>query len=206
MELGIRDLLGEQNQGPEEIGRKRAELQSLSSAKMLAQDALAQGSISGHVLVPAQGFVARLRSRLCLYDGTGWWQRALAAPVGLDLVGSSVWGRMVLSRAQRRGFSAETGRSWKIAATAAVFKLKHSKKPWREMQTWREMQIAWSSLCNKNLCPLYNWGKANKETCLQVGTWCHWEKSHSKSETSDSLSGLLTLWQKGNAFIVKFSD
>ena len=68
------------------------------------------------------------------------------------------------------------------------------------------MQIAWSSLCNKKLCPLYNWGKANKETCLPVGTWCHWEKSCSKSKASDSRSGLLTLWQKGNAFIAKFSD
>lgn len=74
------------------------------------------------------------------------------------------------------------------------------------MQTLREMQIAWSSLCNKNLCPLYNWGKANKETCLQVGTWCHWEKSRSKSEASASLSGLLTLWQKDSAFRADFLD
>lgn len=74
------------------------------------------------------------------------------------------------------------------------------------MQNLREMRIAWSSHCNKNLCPLYNWGKANKETCLQVGTWCYWEKSCSKSETSDSLSGLLTLWQKGDALVAKFSE
>ena len=77
MGLGIRDLLGEQNQGPEEIGQKRVELQSnsLSSTETLARDALVQGSVSGHVLVPAQGFVARLRSRLCLHDATGWgWE------------------------------------------------------------------------------------------------------------------------------------
>lgn len=100
----------------------------------------------------------------------------------------------------------QTGKNGKTAATAVVFKLKHSEKPWREMQTLREMQIAWSSLCKKNLCPLYNWGKANKETCLQVGTWCHWEKSCSKSEAAASLSGLLTLWQKDNALSADFLD
>lgn len=69
-----------------------------------------------------------------------------------------------------------------------------------------EVQAAWSSLCTKNLYPLYNWGKTNKETCLQVGMWYHWEKSPSKSEPADLLPGLLTLWQKGHAFTAKFSD
>lgn len=46
------------------------------------------------------------------------------------------------------GFSADIGRSWKTAATAAVFKLNHSETP------WREMRIAWSSLRNKKFMSL----------------------------------------------------
>jgi len=79
MGLGIGDLLGEQNQRLEEIGWKRGELQSSSpsSTETPAHDALAQGSGSGHVLVPAQGFTARLCSGLCLCHATGWgWEGA----------------------------------------------------------------------------------------------------------------------------------
>lgn len=106
MGLGIRDLLGEQNQEPEETSQKRVELQSssLSSTETLARDALAQGSISGHILVPAQARSSVLISLPlgCHGLGMGGWQRALAAPVGLDLTGSCVLGRLLLSRAGER--------------------------------------------------------------------------------------------------------
>lgn len=197
MGLGSWDLPGEQNQGLEESW-KRVKLPSsvpLGSPTSLAQNA-EQGSDSGHVLVLAQGFVAPPCSPLqCQSWGRGGGKRLWMPPKGLN----DVFCVGPCSLGHGRGVSADAG-----AGKLQPRQQNSSRNVARRLRG--EMQAAWSPLCTKNLYPLYNWGKANKETCLQVGTWCHWEKSPSKSEPADLLPGLLTLRQKGDAFTAKFSD
>lgn len=105
MGLGSWDLPGEQNQGLEESW-KRVKLPSsdpLGSPTSLAQNAHEQGSVSGHVLVLAQGFVAPACSPLCLYDDKAG-DRGVAKGVGCpQRVEQCVLCGLLLPGARERG-------------------------------------------------------------------------------------------------------